>query len=113
MSTSGDPAPKSGESGAGDVHVYSVPSTAPLEPVFPDLGDSYHPAFMFEPAPMDPLDHLDPEETFDALFGEQPTAEAPIDAVADQPDLATMKVAKAPRPTPLPFLLPPSLTTDN
>jgi hypothetical protein len=70
------------------------------------LTEEYNPLFpMGDTLPLEGPGHLDPEETFDVLFGAQPIAET--ETTEDEPDLATMKVAKP--PTLIPYLpLPPA-----
>jgi hypothetical protein len=110
MSTNGHGSSGSKPLGEGDLGAaFSVPSPSTLEAPAFDVSESYHPAFMFEAeSPLAGFDTLDPEATFDAFFGPQTTAETEATPADDEPDLSTMKVAKAaPRVSP-PLPLPPA-----
>lgn len=88
---------------------FDLPSAFDQAPAF-SFAEDYNPLFpMGDPAPLEALDHLDPEETFDVLFGASAVADPDPAAppAEDEPDLASMKQAKIPLPHhPLP--LPPA-----
>jgi hypothetical protein len=68
-------------------------------PVFP-LQDDYHPLSVFDTAPASPAyESLDPEETFDALFGADLSTEEE-EPIISEADLAQMKVARPASPPP-------------
>jgi hypothetical protein len=87
---------------------FDAPNVFDQAPAF-TFAEDYNPLFpMGDTLPLEALDHLDPEETFDVLFG-APSADPDPAAppIEDEPDLASMKQAKIPAPhQPLP--LPPT-----
>lgn len=94
----------------GDGLPFEVDALKGLEqpPIFA-FEEDYSPLFpMSDTEPLVSLDALDPEETFDALFGDPSAPPAgELERIEDGPNLDTMRVAKVPGPKAPPLPLPP------